>query len=124
MVKHLIRYLIILLLLTATIIFFSFLIFKSNNHLFFPFYPYLIGVFFIITLITHIILVSSAGHSKVFTRRFMLLLTIKIFVLLLVVVIYKLTNDYNRTGFLFSFIILYILYQTFEIISIVRYIKK
>ncbi|MCF8297603.1 MAG: hypothetical protein K9J13_08695 [Saprospiraceae bacterium] len=86
-----------------------------------PTWPYLILFFFSVTLIVHYILVKSTEKKfSKFTASFMLSTTVKLMLYLGVIVIYSLFYKDDAINFIITFFALYVLFTTFEVVSIVK----
>lgn len=62
--------------------------------------------------------------EKKFITRYMLITTVKIFILLAILIIYALVNRKDVLRFGLNFVVLYIAYGIFEIIAIKRPVQK
>ncbi len=111
-----------------------------------PHIAYLILLFLIITAISHYIILKidvkrleyNADNRKIkeeqmqnlvaierkFITKYFLITTIKLVIYLLVLVIYAFINRKEILSFSLNFLVLYVLFTTFEIIMIKRPIQK
>ena len=87
---------------------------------------WLIWAFFIIvTALIHIVLVRSAEQSpRKFITNFMAVSGAKLFVYLMVIVIYALLKGKAALGFVILFLVLYFLYSIFEVVTLLKHFKK
>ncbi len=96
------------------------------------FSDYYLPVFWIIlfgmalfTAILHIILVKLTSYNiSKFSSRFILITGIKMILFLAIIVSYSFLNTNKAVPFLISFLILYILFTTFEVVLILPFFKN
>lgn len=88
--------------------------------------PYLIGFFYVITLLIYYFMNKAAHHLKKtkFISTFMIITTAKLLISLTVILIFSLSLPYEAVAFILTFFILYLVYTSFEVISILRLIKN
>jgi hypothetical protein len=60
---------------------------------------------------------------KKFSQRFLAVFGVKIMILLVFIITYSYFNPEKAVAFLITFFILYVIYTTFEIVSIVQYLR-
>ncbi|MBM3404762.1 MAG: hypothetical protein FJY10_07725 [Bacteroidetes bacterium] len=90
-----------------------------------PAFPYLVLLFFSLTLIVHAILIRISGMKfSGFQRNFLLLTMLKLLFLALVMVIYVFINRTDAVSFGVLFLALYIFYSVFEIVSLLSHFKR
>jgi len=123
MSKPLKFFLIRLVYLTLIVYGLGFLVFRflypGDFYLFFAFLPL---IFYGVNAIFHGTLVSASHlDMRKFTQRFLTVFGVKIMLLLVFIITYAYFNPEKAVPFLITFFILYLVYTTFEIISIVRY---
>lgn len=83
------------------------------------------GFFIIVTALIHIVLVRSSEQSpRKFITNFMALSGAKLFVYLMVIVIYALLKGKEALGFVILFLVLYFLYSIFEVVTLLKHFKK
>jgi hypothetical protein len=83
------------------------------------------GFFIIVTALIHIVLVKSSEQSpRKFITNFMALSGAKLFVYLMVIVIYALLKGKAALGFVILFLVLYFLYSIFEVVTLLKHFKK
>lgn len=76
----------------------------------------LFGFFVVITALVHYILLRSGeGDPKAFVRMFMGLTTFKLFIFLVVIVLYAFANKALAVQFIIHFLVFYLLFTTFEV---------
>ncbi len=83
------------------------------------------GFFIVVTALIHIVLVRSAEQSpRKFITNFMALSASKLFLYLMVIVIYALLKGKAALGFVILFLVLYFLYSIFEVVTLLKHFKK
>ncbi len=87
---------------------------------------WVILLFFIITTaLIHIILVRAAAQDpKKFVTYFMGMTAMKLFVYLIIILAYGLSNRETAQGFIVCFLITYFFYSGFEVVTLMRHFKK
>jgi hypothetical protein len=84
-----------------------------------------VGYFFGLTWIVHGMSVRASQRSpQSFIRFFMGSTALRLFVHLLVVIAYRLTFHERSVPFLIAFMIFYIIFQVFEVSSLLRFLRK
>lgn len=90
--------------------------------------PVLLIFFFVVTNLVHAYLLRIAGKSSArFTSQYMATSFLKMFFYLAVAIIYAIINKEEAKIFLINFLLLYVVYTTFEVIEfskVVRQINK
>lgn len=83
-------------------------------------------LFFIITTaLIHIVLVRAAAQDpKKFVTYFMGMTAMKLFVYLIIILAYGLSNRETAQGFIICFLITYFFYSVFEVVTLMRHFKK
>lgn len=94
-------------------------------HLISTKWPFIIGLFFSITLLVHIYLLkkSSNSHAK-FINAFLLTTTVKLLLFFTIIVVYVLLNRNDAIGFILTFFVNYLIFTFFEIFSILKFLRK
>lgn len=83
------------------------------------------GFFIVVTALIHIVLVRSSEQSpRKFITNFMALSATKLFLYLMVIVIYALLKGKAALGFVILFLVLYFLYSIFEVVTLLKHFKK
>jgi len=91
---------------------------------------YFVGVYLcipfimLVTIVIHSFLTISKNEPKKFINRFMAISGIKLFLYLIVIVIYTLAVNRDNIIFVISFFSLYVIYTITEISVILAYLKK
>ena len=87
--------------------------------------PYLFILFFGITALTHLILLSSTRISPTkFVSYYMLSTFLRLFIYVLAILIYILVIKVDMLPFIIAFFILYTLYTTFEVVLFMAQTKE
>ena len=85
----------------------------------------LIVFFYVLSLSVHFILIKSSKQKFTrFNNYFMLSTVSKLVLYMIIVITYVLKNAGDAVNFLITFLILYVLFTGFEVISIVKATKK
>lgn len=89
------------------------------------YYPYLLIVFFYVsTSLLHLMLSrSSSGNPQQFIRMFIASITIKFMVYLMIIILFLFINRKDAVPFIVSFLILYLIFTSFEVIKLYRQLK-
>jgi hypothetical protein len=91
----------------------------------FPAFPFLIIYFFSITFLTHSILVKYADiRFARFSTIYMLITGVKLFVNIIFLVIYIWLYTKTAFPFIICFLITYITYTVFEVVSLLAHFKE
>ena len=87
---------------------------------------WLIVFFFtVVTIATHTLLLKAADESpKKFIMYFMTLTGVRLFGYLIIILVYALIKREAALGFTILFLIMYFLYTAFEVIALLKLLKK
>ena len=92
---------------------------------YFPLFPIIPAFLFIVTLLVHVYQVrASAGDSRKFTSKYLGAMGLKILIYLCFIIIFLLVVDSSVVPFLISFLVMYIAFTIFEVISILNSLKN
>jgi hypothetical protein len=93
----------------------------TSNHAYF-----VVVYFFLFSLLTHFVLgkTMDSENKNLFTYRFMAMSGLKLFLSLMVILIYAFTNKRHVIPFAILFLLIYFLFTGFEIFSILKQLKK
>lgn len=95
------------------------------EHLISKVWPFIAGFFFVVSLLVFRYLHKKAdAHHAKFVNAFLLTTTVKLLLFLAIIVIYVLLNREDAIGFILTFFTYYLIYTSFEIFSILKYLKK
>ena len=88
-------------------------------------WPFLAVFFFAVSLFVHRYLLNKASgqHTK-FVNAFLLTTTVKLLLFLTIIVIYVLLNRDDAIGFILTFFMYYLIFTSFEIVSILKYLRN
>lgn len=107
----------------ASCIYLIFFIIDKNHYL--AIFPFVIIFFYVITLSVHYFLSKSLkDRIAKFSVNFMITTTIKLIIYASFVIIYLLFNKNEAITFVVFFIINYLIFTIFEVVSILRELKK
>jgi hypothetical protein len=83
-------------------------------------------LFFILTtaLIHYVLLKIDAKNPKLFVGYFMGITAIKLFGYLIIITVYAFLNKEAVLGFTLWFLVLYLLYSGFEVVMLMKHLKK
>lgn len=113
----------IIVFILGAILYFT--VFIQFYHSILPVVP---AFFYIVTNLVHAYLLNIAGKSSSrFTSQYMAVSFIKMFFYLAVAIVYVIINKEDAKIFLVNFLLLYVVYTTFEVIEfskVVRQTKK
>lgn len=99
---------------------------RSYSLLNFELISFLCIYFFIITALTHYLITrteTKTTDSK-FVFRFMLVTVLKLFLSIVILIGYALLNPESAVSFIILFAGNYLLFTTFEVISLMRHFKR
>lgn len=111
-----------LIITTLVVVVASFILFYSLPAWYYPsVYPFLVGFFFITTLVVyHFMLKSLEARPARFINIFLLTTMLKLFAFMTVMVVYALLNREVARPFVISFFVLYIIYTSVEVVSLLK----
>lgn len=95
-----------------------------KDHYFPVFWVLLAVIAFLTGILHYSILQAAKQESSKFSSKFILVTGIKMIIYLFFIVGYAFFNPNHAKSFLISFLILYLLYTSFEVFSAVRIFKK
>jgi len=96
-------------------------LFPGDFHLFLAFLPV---IFYLVNAVFHGTLLSASHlDMRKFSQRFLAVFGVKILILLAFIIIYAYFNPTKAVVFLIAFFVLYLIYTSFEIFSVVRYLR-
>lgn len=103
--------------------FVAFATFLSKYYL--SIFPWLLLFFLFINITVHSLLVSSTGNKKIkFETAFLLSFFIKFFGYIIFMIIYIRNHKENSFIFVVGLFLLYLIYTSFEINSIISFLKR
>ncbi len=121
--RKFIIYSVILTGIVALTGFLAFTTFLGKYYL--PIFPWLLLFFLCINIIVHSLLVSSSGKKKIkFETAFLLSFFIKFFGYIIFLMIYISKHKESALIFVAGLFLLYIIYTSFEIRSIISFLKR
>lgn len=83
------------------------------------------AIFVVVTLLNHYILLKAADESpKKFVTYFMGLTGLRLFLYLIIVLIFAFVMREAALGFTIMFLAFYFLYSAFEVVTLLRFFKK
>ena len=113
-------------ILTGVIALAGFLAFTTFlNKYYLSIFPWLLLFFFFINITVHSLLISSSGNKKIkFETAFLLSFFIKFFGYIIFMIVYISNHKENSLIFVIGLFFLYIVYTSFEINSIISFLKR
>lgn len=87
--------------------------------------PLAVVLFFLVTNLVHAYLLKiSVGSGSRFTSHYLAASFIKMFFYLAVAIIYAILNKENAKFFLVNFLLLYVVYTTFEVVELSKVVRQ
>jgi len=119
--KFIKRGIIIFLILFIT----GFFLFITILREYFSFsFPVLLLVIFLITILFHRYLIRSVGESnRKFPAKFLGATGIKMGLYMILIIIYVILDRENAVPFLLVFMIVYLIFTIFEVVSVLNYLR-
>ena len=119
------RYYISLLVVSLVLVLATFIVMWTAPHLFIIAMPLLVLYFAALTLVQHTIVVKAMNRSpKTFVQLFLGSTVGVLFIHLIVLTIFLLTNPGQGRRFLIAFCIGYVVYLVFETVALVRFVDR
>ena len=119
------RYYISLLVVSLVLVLATFIVMWTAPHLFIIAMPLLVLYFVALTLVQHTIVVKAMNRSpKTFVQLFLGSTVGVLFIHLIVLTIFLLTNPGQGRRFLIAFCIGYVVYLVFETVALVRFVDR
>lgn len=111
-----------LIITTLIVVVVSLILFYSLPAWYYPsVYPFLVAFFFITTLVVyHFMLKSLEARPARFINIFLLTTMLKLFAFMTFMVVYALLNREVARPFIISFFVLYIIYTSVEVASLLK----
>jgi hypothetical protein len=120
-VKYYFRYSIFLALIAAALYYWNYSQPVRNVH---PDSWIIFGFFALLFFLLHLFLLNAEDKAPgVFVRRFMAVSTIRLFVLVIIMVLYSMTHAIFATLFIWHFLIFYFVFAIFEIAALYNHFK-
>ena len=92
---------------------------------FYTFFAFLPVIFYLVNAVFHgTLLAASHQDMRKFSQRFLAVFGVKILILLTFIITYAYLNPARAVAFLITFFVLYLIYTSFEVISVLRYLRK
>jgi hypothetical protein len=81
-------------------------------------------VFGVTTIVHYLLLKEGKKRAQKFVNSFMLSITAKLMIFFTVIIAYAFTHKTEAAAFIVCFFIMYLIYTTFEVIEILKYLKQ
>lgn len=99
--------------------------FTMNKNMISPALPFLVPFFLSVSLLSNFWLVSvPAGNPNKFVRVFMITIFLKFMLYIIILVAYVMLYRDDAVRFIFSFLILFVLYLVFDVIILLQNLPK
>ena len=100
-----------------------FLFFIPQHY--FPYFPVIPAFLLLVTLLVHFYLVrASENDTRKFTAKYLGAMGLKMFIYMIFLIIFLFIDTARAVPFLVSFLATYAAFTTYEVISILNYLKK
>jgi hypothetical protein len=110
--------------LVITVLGYGLFLFFVPQH-YFPYFPSIPAFLLLVTLLVHVYLVrASENDTRKFTAKYLGAMGLKMFIYLIFLVIILFIDTARAVPFLVSFLVSYAVFTTYEVISILNYLKK
>lgn len=114
----------IFMAIVITVLGYGVFLFIVPQH-YFPYFPVIPAILLLITLLVHFYLIrASENDTRKFTARYLGAMGLKMFIYLIFLVIVLFSDTARAVPFLVSFLVCYAAFTTYEVISILNYLKK
>jgi phosphotransferase system glucose/maltose/N-acetylglucosamine-specific IIC component len=112
--------------LTVIVLFIGSVLFLTILKSFYlPVLPFTVLFFYLATNLVHFYLLGVAGKSgSRFTSKYMAVSFIKMFVYLAIAIVYVVLDRENAKPFIAGFLILYIIYTSFEVVEFLKVVRQ
>ena len=126
MSKSLTKFLLRLILLALVVVVIGYVLFTGILEAYYlPVFPFLFLILLLITAMVHVVLLRAIEKMPgKFIRQFMTASGIKVIVYLLIIIVYLLIRRENATSFLLTFLAFYLIFTTFEVLSILDSVRE
>lgn len=96
-----------------------------NNSFYISIFPYMLLYFIALSIFTYNMMMKAKakGHSK-FINKFILATTLRLFLNLIIIVVYLFLYRKQAVSFVITFLVLYFCYTIFEVISILSEVNS
>jgi hypothetical protein len=92
---------------------------------YFPYFPVIPAFLLVVTVLVHVYLIkSSEKNPRKFTSKYLGAMGLKMFIYLLFLVVFLFIDTTRAVPFLVSFLVTYMVFTLYEVISILNYLKK
>jgi hypothetical protein len=120
------RFITVLLILTLALLGIGYaLFFLLIPEFYFPYFPVIPAFLLIVTVVVHIFLIrASENDPRKFTSKYLGAMGLKMFIYLAFLVVFLFIDTARAVPFLVSFLVTYVTFTTYEVISILNFLKK
>jgi hypothetical protein len=120
------RFIINMLFITVTLLILGYaLFFFLIPQYYFPYFPVIPFFLFVVTILVHIYLIRACENDpRKFTSKYIGAMGLKMFIYLVFLVVFLFLDTARAVPFLVGFLITYVTFTTYEVISILNFLKK
>ena len=120
------RFFVVLLFLTLGLIGIGYgLFFFVIPAYYFPHFPVIPAFLLVVTMAAHIFLIkASENDPRKFTAKYLGAMGVKMFIYLTFLVVFLFIDTARAVPFLVSFLVTYVVFTTYEVLSILKFLKK
>ena len=120
------RFITVLLYLTLGLLGIGYaLFFFLIPEYYFPYFPAIPAFLLVVTIVVHIFLIrASENDPRKFTSKYLGAMGLKMFIYLTFLVVFLFLDTSRAVPFLVSFLVTYVTFTTYEVISILNFLKK
>jgi hypothetical protein len=120
------RFIINMLYITVTLLVLGYALFLFLiPQYYFPHFPVIPVFLFVVTILVHIYLIRACENDpRKFTSKYIGAMGLKMFIYLIFLVVFLFLDTAHAVSFLVSFLVTYVTFTTYEVISILNFLKK
>jgi hypothetical protein len=120
------KFIITLLFITLIILILGYVLFLFFiPHYYFPYFPVIPAFLLVVTILVHGFLIkASENDPRKFTSKYLGAMGLKMFIYLVFLVVFLFIDTAHAVPFLVSFLATYTAFTTYEVISILKFLKK
>ena len=114
----------LIIALVITLLGYGIFLFFIPQH-YFPYFPVIPAFLLLVTLLVHFYLVrASENDTRKFTAKYLGAMGLKMFIYMIFIIIFLFIDTARAVPFLVSFLVTYAVFTTYEVVSILNYLKK
>jgi hypothetical protein len=126
MIQSLRKFIVNMLFITVILLMVGYAIFLLLvPQYYFPYFPVIPAFLFVITVLGHGYLIRASGNDpRKFTSKYLGAMGLKMFIYLIFLVVVLFLDTARAVAFLLSFLVTYVTFTVYEVISILNFLKK